>query len=66
MDAEVSGYISEEDGAVTFDANPDAKNYNVIDEVVRRALQSGARVIAARSADLPVGGQLAAILRYPF
>jgi hypothetical protein len=38
----------------------------VIDEVVRRALHSGARVIAARSADLPVGGQLAAILRYPF
>ena len=66
MDAAISGFISEEDGAVTFDANPDAKNYNVIDEVVRRALHSGARVIAARSADLPVGGQLAAILRYPF
>lgn len=65
MDASVSGYVGDEDGAVTFDAAPDGHNYSVLDEVARRALQSGARVIAARAADLPPGAQLAAILRYP-
>jgi hypothetical protein len=65
MDASLSGHVSDDDGAVTFDAKPDGVNYSVLDEVARRALHSGARVIAARSADLPAGGQLAAILRYP-
>lgn len=66
MDAELSGYISEDDGAVTFDKRPDAINYNVLDEIARRTLHAGGHVLAVRSADLPAGGQLAAILRYPF
>ena len=65
MDASVSGHVDDEDGAVAFDAQPDGHNYSVLDEVARRAMQSGARVIAARSTDLPAGGKLAAILRYP-
>ena len=65
MDASVSGHLADEDGAVTFDAEPDGVNSSVLDEIARRALASGARVIAVRSADLPAGGHLAAILRYP-
>jgi hypothetical protein len=37
----------------------------VVDEIVSRALKSGARVVAARKADVPGQGSLAAILRYP-
>ncbi len=65
MDAEVPGHVGEEDGAVTLDKVADGVNYSVTDEIVRRALLSGARVVAARRADIPGGGDLAAILRYP-
>jgi hypothetical protein len=64
MDATVPGAVDEEDGKVTFADQADAVNYGVVDEIARRALQSGARVVAARRADIPGGGDLAAILRY--
>jgi hypothetical protein len=64
MDAVVPGTVDDEDGKVTFADQADALNYGVVDEIARRALQSGARVVAARRADLPGGGDLAAILRY--
>jgi len=65
MDISISGTVGDEDGAVVFAEHADAVNYGVVDEIARRALQSGARVIAARRADIPGGGDLAAILRYP-
>ena len=49
---------------MVFAPHADAVNYGVIDEVARRALRSGAKVLAARRADIPGGGDLAAILRY--
>jgi hypothetical protein len=64
MDAVVPGTVDDEDGKVTFADQADASNYGVVDEIARRALQSGARVVAARHADIPGGGDLAAILRY--
>lgn len=64
MDSVVPGTVGEEDGAVAFAEQADAVNYGVVDEIARRALQSGARVVAARRADIPGGGDLAAILRY--
>lgn len=64
MDSVVPGTVADEDGAVTFAAEAGPKNYGVVDEIARRALQSGARVVAARRADVPGGGDLAAILRY--
>jgi hypothetical protein len=64
MDTVVPGTVAEEDGKVTFDERNDAVNYGVVDEIARRAFQSGARVVAARRADIPGGGDLAAILRY--
>lgn len=64
MDATQSGRVGEEDGAVTFDPAPDAVNYGVVDEIARRTLQAGGRVLAVRQADLPGNSDLAAILRY--
>ena len=66
MDEDVPGFVDEETGAVTFDKEADALNYDVTDEIARRAWLSGARVVAARRADIPDGAALAAILRYAF
>lgn len=66
MDADVPGSISEDDGKVTFAEQADGKNYSVTDEIARRAWTSGAKIVAARRADIPDGGVIAAILRYPF
>jgi hypothetical protein len=65
MDVDMPGIVAEDDGAVTFADEADGVNYSITDEITRRALQSGARVVAARATDIPGGGALAAILRYP-
>jgi hypothetical protein len=65
MDATVAGTVDDPDGAVHFAEANDAVAYGVIDEIAARALRAGARVLAARRADIPGGGELAAILRYP-
>jgi Bacterial archaeo-eukaryotic release factor family 11 len=56
----------DDDGGVTFANGPSTTNYGIIDEIARRALVTGARVLGVRGADIPGGGSLAAILRYPF
>jgi hypothetical protein len=65
MDDAEYGTISDTDGNVTFAEGPGAETYGLIDEIAGRALLSGARIVAARRADIPGGGSLAAILRYP-
>jgi hypothetical protein len=65
MDEVAHGTIGEEDGAVTFADAPGADSYGLVDEIAARALRSGARLLAARGGDIPGGGSLAAILRYP-
>jgi Bacterial archaeo-eukaryotic release factor family 11 len=65
MDETVHGTIDEETGAVGFAEAPGAGSYGLVDEVAARALRSGARLVAARRDDVPGGGSLAAILRYP-
>jgi hypothetical protein len=64
IDEKVPGRLDEETGAVTF-AEDDAVSYGVLDEIARRVLLSGGRVVAVRSPDVPGGGPIAAILRYP-
>lgn len=66
LDAVVPGFVSEGDGSVTYAASDTPQAYSVVDEVARRALLTGARVLGARSADLPIRSPLVAILRYPF
>jgi hypothetical protein len=66
LDAVVPGLVSDIDGSVTYSASDDAETYSVIDEVARRALCTGARVLGARKEELPDQAPLAAILRYQF
>lgn len=64
IDSIVRGFVDEESGAVAFTDTPDAMDYGVVDEIAARAMASGASVMAVRRADIPRGGDLAAILRY--
>jgi hypothetical protein len=45
-------------------SDDDAASYGVVDEIARRVLLSGGRVLAVRGDDVPGGEPLAAILRY--
>jgi Bacterial archaeo-eukaryotic release factor family 11 len=65
IDQTVPGFVDEDSGAVTRDGADDAVNYGVVDEVARRVLQSGGRVLALRRPDIPGESGVAAILRYP-
>ena len=64
MDGALPGRIDEETGAVTFEKTESAGSYGVVDEIVSRALATGAKVLAVRKEDIPGGGELAATLRY--
>ncbi len=65
INAVLPGLVDETTGEVTLAETATASNYGVVDEIARRALQTGARVLAVRAEDLPAAGPLAAILRYP-
>lgn len=64
LDAAVAGAVDEASGAVTFAESADAESYGVLDEIARRVWLSGGRVLAVRRADVPRGGDVAAILRW--
>ncbi|WP_337262267.1 MULTISPECIES: baeRF11 domain-containing protein [unclassified Serratia (in: enterobacteria)] len=64
IDSSVNGSIDDE-GLITFSGSDDEISYGVIDEIAKRALATGAKVLAVRSKDLPHGADLNAILRYP-
>lgn len=64
IDTVIPGTVDDESGAVSFAASDDATTYGVVDEIVSRALKSGATIVAARKDDVPGKGPLAAILRY--
>jgi hypothetical protein len=60
----VLGTVADADGAVTFSDKAGYDTYGVVDEIARRAMKSGARILSVRKADLPEGAHLAATLRY--
>jgi release factor family 11 len=64
LNAVIPGLVSDVDGSVTYSTSDDAETYSVVDEVVRRALCTGARVLGARREELPERAPLVAILRY--
>jgi hypothetical protein len=66
LDAVIPGLVSDLDGSVTYATSDDAETYSVVDEVARRALCTGARVLGARRDDLPGRAPLLAILRDRF
>ncbi|SDT45075.1 hypothetical protein [Jiangella sp. DSM 45060] len=65
IDEKLPGYVDEESGAVTTAAD-DAASYGVADEIARRVLLAGGRVVAVRADDVPGGGPVAAVFRYAF
>jgi hypothetical protein len=65
IDQRLPGFVDEDSGAVTVAEGDDAANYGVIDEIARRVLRSGGRVLALREDDIPGDTSTAAILRYP-
>jgi hypothetical protein len=64
IDTTVPGTVDAESGAVVFAGAEGPATYGVVDEIVSRAMRSGARIIAARKDDVPRQGALAAVLRY--
>ena len=64
MDQVVPGTI-DENGIITLADQEGANTYGVVDEIAGRVLVTGGRVLAVRQSDIPGGGSLAAILRYP-
>lgn len=64
IDEVVPGQVDEETGSVTFGAADDTVDYGVVDEIARRVLLTGGRVLAVRRADIPGGGPAAATLRF--
>jgi release factor family 11 len=63
IDEKVPGFVDDA-GAVSL-AEDDAESYGVVDEIARRVLLTGGRVLAVRAPEVPGGGSLAAILRHP-
>lgn len=65
VDVHVPGVIDEATGAVSFAEEPSAEAYGVTDEIARRVLRNGGRVLAVRVSEVPLGGPAAAaMLRY--
>jgi hypothetical protein len=68
IDAFVPGTVDEQDGQITLGEGRPSETYGVVDEIARRALLTGARVLGVRASDLPEetgAGPLAATLRHP-
>jgi hypothetical protein len=52
-------------GRVTFAEAETAESYALVDEVARRVLLNGGRVMAVRKGEVPGGRSVGAVLRYP-
>lgn len=59
----IPGWV-DDTGEVHFEEATDETGPDVVDDIVRMALATGARVLAVRAPDLPTPRPLAAILRY--
>ncbi len=64
IDRNVPGTVEDESGAVHFGEADSAATYGIVDEIARRTLLTGGRVLAVRAGDLPADAPLAAILRW--
>lgn len=64
IDRTISGFVDEQSGAITISESEDAVDYGVVDEIGRRALLSGARVVAVRADEIPGGAVAAGIMRF--
>ena len=60
----VQALVEEADGRIALGEGQPEQTYGVVDEIAKRALLTGARVLGVRAQDLPGGAPLAATLRY--
>jgi hypothetical protein len=65
IDDNVPGQLDDTTGEVTFADGEDPQAYGLVDEIVRQVWLTGGNVLAVRREDVPDGGTVAAILRYP-
>lgn len=65
MDKFLPGSIDEISGEVTPATEGQPADYGVTDEIARRVLASGGRVLSVRAGDLPEGAPVVALLRFP-
>ncbi|WP_285117371.1 hypothetical protein [Leifsonia sp. fls2-241-R2A-40a] len=65
IDRRVPGAVDDETGVIEFGDDDEPGEYGVVDEILRRALGSKAKVYALRAEDVPGGGAAAAAVRYP-
>lgn len=64
IDVVMPGTIDEQTGEVKIDNGDTLSNYGVIDEIAKRVMLHGGKVLAVRAAEVPGGGGAAALLRY--
>lgn len=65
IDQVIPGEVDEETGKITPEPHADAHTYGITDEITRRVLMSSGRVLAVRADEVPEGGPVAALLRFP-
>ncbi|MBJ7457744.1 MAG: hypothetical protein JHD02_01005 [Thermoleophilaceae bacterium] len=64
IDVTIDGLVDEETGQLQIDDSDTVSNYGVVDEIARRVIDSGGRVLAVRKEQVPTGADAAAILRF--
>ena len=64
IDVSIDGTVDEETGQLQIDETDTVTNYGVVDEIARRVIDSGGRVLAVRKEQVPAGADAAAILRF--
>lgn len=64
IDVSIDGAVDPESGQLRVDDSDTVRNYGVVDEIAKRVLESGGRVLAVRKEQVPEGADAAAILRF--
>jgi hypothetical protein len=64
IDVVTDGTVDPETGDLQIDESDTVANYGVVDEIAKRVLDAGGRVLAVRKEQVPEGASAAAILRF--
>ncbi len=64
IDVRIDGRVDDETGALKIEESDTVGNYGVIDEVAKRVIEHGGRVLAVRKEQVPAEADAAAILRF--
>lgn len=64
IDDAIDGRVDPETGDLQIDESDELGNYGVVDEIAKRVLDAGGRVLAVRKEQMPEGASAAAILRF--